>query len=256
MHGAAGDEYAEAVYDLVVKALAELDEEAEARPDGVRLKKWPTVRIYVEREIEFPNDGDYGTWLGSVDLTWRYNDGLPFTAARSHMIGHGPDCIGALKDAVDIWAKGLAPTLISYMYGVVQGESDTAPGGHERALSGWSTIKGPYVLRGAASKTAALSTFLQTHPLLVEPVRARLAVALGKSDRFHTISLYRGVAPSGTFADVLIDNHLDEDASELLKNAHWPEWITDTPFLSVRQFLLCIAPNEGEQRTESWKLLH
>ena len=255
MHGAADDEYADALYGLVVKALAELDEEAEARPDGVRLKKWPTVRIYVEREIEFPNDGDYGTWLGSVDLTWRYNDALPYTAARSHMIGHGPDRVGALKDAVDIWATGLAPTLIAYMYGV-QGAADTAPAGHERALPGWSTIGGPYVLRGASSKTAALSTFLQTHPLLIEPVRARLAVTLGKNDPFHTVSLYRGEAPSGAFADVSIDNHLDEDASELLKNAHWPEWITDTAFLSVRQFLLCIAPDEGEQQAESWKLLH
>ena len=49
----------------------------------------------------------------------------------------------------------------------------------------------------------------------------------------HTVFLYRAVAPSDVVGNVLIDNRVDEEASELLKHAYWPEWLTKTPFLSA-----------------------
>ena len=257
MHSASYDDYADVVRRLVVRALAQFDVTAEAAPYGVRLKQWSAVRIAVERAEVSRNvwgeeEWEGGTWSAWFDLTWQYHAERPLSAVRSHAIGQGLDRLGAVEDAVVNWGKGIAPALLSCTRGVAVGEADILPVNHSRAIPGWSAINGPYVPCGVASKTAELAAHLETHPL-VEPVRDLLAVALAKDVPFHTISLHRGVAPSGAFADVAIDNHVDEDASELLKRVHWPKPITDTPFLSVRQFLLCVAPDEGKRIRESEK---
>ena len=228
------------VHALLAKALAQFEEPAEIRTDGVWLSKWPSVRISIDRAMVFQSVSESEAWTAWVDLTFMYNTALPFTAARSHVIGLGIGRAEAVSDAVENWRKGIAPALISYIYGVLKADADTWPPDHERSVPGWICINGPYVLRGDVMKIESLTAFLQQHPL-VGPVREHLALALDKGAEFHTVSLYRAQTPSGVFADVLIDNQPDSAAGELLKLMSWPEQLKGSQFVSARHFLLCVA---------------
>ena len=234
------------VHALVAGALAQLEEPAEARSDGVRLSNWPTVRLAIDRALVVPATPEAEAWTAWVDLTFTYNAALPFTAAKSHVIGLGPGRAEAVSDAIDNWRKGVAPALISYIYGVLKADADTWPPDHDRGVPGWICINGPYLLRGDPMKIGTLTDFLQRHPL-VGPVRERLAVVLDKAALLHTVSLYRAQA-SGVFADVLIDNQPDSAAGELLKAMSWPGSVEGSQFISVRHFLLCIAVSEAAGR--------
>lgn len=228
------------VHDLIVRALAYFEEPAEARADGVWLSKWPTARISVDRAIVFPAPSAVEAWTAWVDLTLMYNTALPFTAAKSHVIGLGGGGAQALFDAVENWRKGVAPALISYIYGVLREDADTWPPDHPRAIPGWTCINGPYVLRGDATRIETLIALLQEHPLL-RPVREHLCQALDRAAAIHTVSLYRAQRHSEIFADVLVDNQTDDVAGELLRSSKWPEELDDPQFIAVRHFLLCVA---------------
>lgn len=222
---------------LLAAALAQFDEATEIRKDGVWLSKWPSVRFSVERALAFPSTAE--AWTAWVDVTCMYNTALPFTAARSHVIGLGSGKAQALRDAIENWRRGVAPALISYIYGFLKGEAETFPPDHPRSVPGWNCINGPYVLRGDSSRSNPLIDFLQQHAL-VGPVRQHLGCALDKTAPFHTVSLYRAHTSSGVAADVLIDNRPDEAAGALLKSMSWPKGCEEARFLSVRHFLLCV----------------
>lgn len=225
------------VYALLVQALEWFEERSEIRADGVWLCKWPSVRFSVERALVVPAESAWTAWL---DVTCTYNTKLPFTAAKSHVIGLGGERAGALSDAVENWRKGVAPALISYIYGFLKGDADTWPPDHPRAIAGWNCINGPYVLRGDATKIEPLVAFLQQHAL-VDPVREYLGRKLDRDAALHTVSLYRGQMSSSVFADVLIDNRPDAAAGELLRQMEWPKELRGSQLISVRHFLLCLA---------------
>jgi hypothetical protein len=230
------------VYGLVAHALAQLDEPAGVRDDGVWLLRWPSVRISMDRAMAFRSAPESEAWTAWVDLTCMYNTTLPFTAARTHVIGLGNGRAEAIADAVETWRKGVAPALLSYIHGFLKADADTWPAGDERAPPGWSCINGPYVLRGDPTSVKALASFLQRQPM-VGPVREHLAAALDAGAPFHTVSLYRAQMASGPFADVLIDNQPDIAAGELLKRMSWPEQLAGAQFIAARHFLLCVAPS-------------
>jgi hypothetical protein len=228
------------VHALLAKALAQFEEPAEIRTDGVWLSKWPSVRISIDRAMVFQSVSESEAWTAWVDLTFMYNTALPFTAARTHVIGLGMERAAAIFDAVENWRKCIAPALISYIYGFLKADADTWPPDHPRSVPGWNCINGPYVLRGNLTETETLTAFLQQYPL-VGPVREHLALALEKGVELHTVSLYRAQTSSAAFADVLIDNQQDVAAGELLKLMSWPKELDGSQFVSVRHFLLCIA---------------
>ncbi|MBX9775852.1 MAG: hypothetical protein K2Y71_15850 [Xanthobacteraceae bacterium] len=233
---------AEEVSTLIANALAQLQEPAQVRADGVWLLNWPSVRISLGRALAYRAAPDGQIWTAWVDLTCMYNTALPSTAAKTHVIGFGLDRTAAISDAVDNWRKGIAPALISYIYGVLVADADTWAAGDARAPSGWSCISGPYVLHGNQASVDTLGAFLQQEPM-IGPVRERLAATLDTGASIHTISLYRAQTASGNFADVLIDNDPDAVAGELLKSMRWPKELANEPFVAARHFLLCIAPN-------------
>jgi hypothetical protein len=231
------------VYGLVAAALAQFEEPAEVRDDGVWLPRWPSVCIFIERAMTFipaPESGISTAWL---DLTCMYNTALPFTAARTHVIGLGQDASDAIADAVENWRKGIAPALLSFIYGFLKGEADSWHAGEERALPAWSCICGPYVLRGDPESVKELGGFLHRQPM-ADAVREHLAAVLDTGAPFHTVSLYRAQTASGPFADVLIDNQQDNEAGELLKQANWPERLQGTAFVGARQFFLYVNHND------------
>jgi hypothetical protein len=247
MRGAADSVDPDEVHALVAGALAQLEEPAQVQNDGVRLSKWPTVRISIDRAMVFPSASESEAWTAWVDLTFMYNTALPFTAARTHVVGLGNGRAEAVSDAVENWRMGVAPALISYIYGILKADADTWPPDHARSVPGWICINGPYVLRGDAMKIGTLTDFLQKHPLL-GPVRERLAAALDKGAPLHTVSLYRAQTSSETFADVLIDNQPDVAAGELLKLMSWPKQLEESPFIAARHFLLCISASDVQER--------
>src|SRR5262249_36368692 len=205
-----------------VGGLAERDEPAELKSDGVRLRQWPSVRVSLDRALAFRPAPDAEGWTAWVDLTCMYNTELPFTAARTHVIGLGAGRAEAIADAVASWKTGVAPALISYIYGYLKADADTWPADDMRGVAGWSCITGPYVLRSDGAAGNALATFLQQNPM-IGAVRDHLAVALDRTVPFHTVSLYRAQTEAGTFADVLIDNVQDPLAGERLKEMRWPD---------------------------------
>lgn len=226
------------IYNLLVSALAQFGESTTMQGDGVWLNKWPSVRFSVDQAIVFSS---HAVWTAWIDLTCMYNTALPFTAAKSHVIGIGIGRTEALFDAVENWRKGIAPALISYIYGLLKGDADTWPPDDLRSVPGWECINGPYVLRGDTVGIGPLTAFLQDTPL-VAPVREHLGSILDKSDPLHTVALYRAQTSSGPFADVLIDNQPDTSAGEVLKTMTWPKELDGSEFISARHFLLCVAP--------------
>ena len=229
------------VYGLVVAALAQLQEPAEVHADGVRLLNWPSVRISLNQALAYPGAPDSEVWQAWVDLTCMYNTELLFTAAKTHVVGIGLGRSKAITDAIDSWRQGIAPALISYIYGVLVADADSWPAADGRAPDGWDCITGPYVLRGDQASVATLGAFLKQEPM-IGPVRDHLAATLETGAPFHTVSLYRAQTAAGIFADVLIDNELDSAAGEILKRMQWPEQLSDAPYIAARHFMLCIAP--------------
>jgi hypothetical protein len=241
MHDGAQTVAPDEVYALVSAALGQFEEANEVRDDGVWLVQWPSVRISVDRALALRSAADSEAWTAWLDLTCMYNTALPFTAARTHIIGLGNGRAAAVADAVQNWRQGVAPALISFIYGYLKGDADNWPIGDARSVPGWSCISGPYVLRGDPTSVQELARFMQEKPL-ADPVRERLAAALDASAPFHTVSLYRAQTASGTFSDVLIDNQPDIQAGELLKSMNWPDRLQTAQFIGARHFLLCVAP--------------
>jgi Family of unknown function (DUF6348) len=60
----------------------------------------------------------------------------------------------------------------------------------------------------------------------------------------HSVSLYRATSGSDIYGEVLINNESDPQAAELLKELPLPAEPESAAFVSVRQFLLCVAANE------------
>jgi hypothetical protein len=229
------------VFSLLARVLAALDEPTRIATDGIYLVRWPSVRISLERAFVFRPAPEQEAWTAWVDLTWTYNVNLPFTAAKAHFIGLGRQSSDAVADAVESWGKAAAPALISYIYGQLKAGADTWPVGDARSIGDRACITGPYLLRGDTAQVPMLSTFLQEFPLAAA-VREHLSSVLKNDAPLHTVALYRAASAAGIHADVLIDNQLDERAGELLKQAHWPEPLETSNFLSVRHFLLCVKP--------------
>jgi hypothetical protein len=227
------------IHDLLAKVLAQFEESTDMRGDGLWLSKWPSVRFSVDRAIVFPSTAV--AWIAWVDVTCMYNTTVPFTAARTHVIGLGAGKAEALFDAIENWRKAIAPALISFIYGFLKGDAETWPPDHPRSVPGWSCINGPYLLRGDSNGTGPLTAFLQEHPL-VGPVREHLGHTLDKSAPLHTVALYRVQTSSGPSADVLIDNQQDNSAGEILKTMIWPKELDGSEFISARHFLLCVSP--------------
>jgi hypothetical protein len=237
---------ADEVYGLVVAALAQLQEPAEVRTDGVWLANWPSVRISLDRALAYQAAPQSEVWQAWIDLSCMYNSELPFTTARTHAVGLGLARSKAIADTVDNWKEGIAPALLSYIYGVLVADAETWPAAEGQAVSGWDCITGPYVLRGDQASVVALGDFLKREPMM-GPVRERLTATLEAGGPFHTVSLYRAQTAAGTFADVLINNEPDSVTGELLKSMQWPEQLAGVPYIAARHFMLCIAPNATDR---------
>src|SRR5687767_14123063 len=130
------------VLALVARAMERLEEPAIVEPDGLRLANWPTIRISIDHAAALRSVPEAASWSAWVDLTFMCNTELPFSAAKSHVIGMGATQHEALVAAVEQWAVGFAPPLISYIFGIVKFEADSWHGGDPRGVPGWACITG------------------------------------------------------------------------------------------------------------------
>jgi hypothetical protein len=233
-------DYTQGAYRLLAESLPRLGEPALVREDGVWLTNWPSIRISAGHLLVSRSPPEQEAWTAWLDLTLMYNTWRPETAAATHVIGLGGDGMSALANAVEQWIAGVAPALISHIYGELTFGADYWPDGDPRGIAGWNCICGPYILRGGDSLLKGeAGRLLQEHPLH-DPTRSLLGDQLDLNARMHTVSLYRATMEDTVHADVLIDNQQNPEAGELLRRAAWLGQPKATGFLSVRHFLLCL----------------
>ena len=238
------------IHALIVQELTRLDEPAVIEPDGVRLQNWPSVRISIDYAAAFRPEPAVEVWSAWVDLTFMYNTDLPFTAARTHVIGFGKSPKEALAFALEHWRTAFAPPLISHIYGVLKFGADTWPVGDPRGIPGWTCMTGPYFMRGERDIRERLEPHLQAHPLM-DSVRDLLAAKLDCTQPLHTVCLFKAVSGTESHADVVVNNQPFEEAGARLKTLTWPVQPIGPNLLSVRHFMICMLPGVAHREPGS-----
>jgi hypothetical protein len=228
-------------YRLVAEQLTSLGEKVSADDHGVWFADWPTICLstrflYIDRAA-----GEEVNWLARLELNFRYNMLMPETEIPSRSIGLGPTPSDCLRHAVQNWAIGIAPALISHIYGILKHGAEYSPDGHYLGIEGWNCISGPYVLHGTPDVKNSAATLLHERAL-ISPVRDVLARRLKSATGMHSISLYRANSGSNLYGEVLIDNENDGEAGAMLKELPLPPQHEATGFISARQYLLCVRP--------------
>lgn len=230
-------------YRLVADQLSLLGEKVSADDHGVWFTDWPT--IYLSASLIFIDEtaGERANSIARLGLNFRYNMLMPETEVATRAIGLGPTPTDALSNAVQNWIIGIAPALISHIYGRLTHGAEYSPDGHHLGIKGWNCISGPYVLHGAADVKTTAEDLLHRQAL-ISPVREILHNRLHSQGGMHSVSLYRATSGSDIYGEVLIDSEGDDDAGALLKEFPLPAESHPSGFISARQFLLCVRPDE------------
>jgi hypothetical protein len=230
-------------YQLVAEQLRLLGEDVFADDYGVWFADWQSIYLSIRFLWIDRAGGEEVNWLARLELNFRYNMLMPDTEVPTRAIGLGPTPTEALRNAVQNWITGIAPALISHIYGILKHGAEYSPNGHHLGIEGWNCISGPYVLHGAAEIKKTAEGLLHRQAL-ISPVREALERRLQNLTGMHSVSLFRATSGSDIYGEVLIDNEADDDAGAMLKELHLPAEPHRTGFISARQFLLCVRPSE------------
>jgi hypothetical protein len=155
-----------AIYQLISEKLSTIGERVYVSDQGVRFAEWPTIRLFRRLLGVQQARGVAINWIAQLEMIFQYNAAMPETAVLSRAVGLGPTPDDAFSNAVQNWTSGIAPPLISYIYGFLKYGADYAPDGDVLGIPGWDCICGPYVLHGAEAVRVAAEQSLLQLPLI------------------------------------------------------------------------------------------